>query len=176
MEISLEELLQRKLEIEARVEVLQAKIQFQRDEATVGETMSLCNNISKDPSEILNDIAREATGMLYKTQITSLELLTRQINLTTYARGPKLHRARQALKHSSREGDSNSFPSRTETDNTDDCIYPYGIEYERTLGRCSGYSTDLKVHCPECPDCDIGYGDIVDWLRLNYATWPTSLA
>ncbi|XP_071568752.1 uncharacterized protein [Temnothorax nylanderi] len=58
---------------------------------------------------------------------------------------------------------------------TDDCVYPHGIEHELALNRCPGCATDLSLYCPECPDCNIRYGDIVDWLRLNYATWPTAL-
>ncbi|XP_071575279.1 uncharacterized protein [Temnothorax nylanderi] len=58
---------------------------------------------------------------------------------------------------------------------TDDCIYPHGIEHELALHRCPGCTTDLSLYCPECPDCNVRYGDIVDWLRLNYATWPTAL-
>lgn len=58
---------------------------------------------------------------------------------------------------------------------TEDCIYPHGIEHEYALGRCPGCSTDLSLYCPECPDCNVRYGDITDWLRLNYATWPTAL-
>ncbi|KAK0158027.1 hypothetical protein PV327_011262, partial [Microctonus hyperodae] len=55
---------------------------------------------------------------------------------------------------------------------TDDCIYPHGIEHERILGRCAGCSRDSSLYCPECPDCNIRYEGLVDWLRLNYATWP----
>ncbi|XP_071580564.1 uncharacterized protein [Temnothorax nylanderi] len=58
---------------------------------------------------------------------------------------------------------------------TNDCIYPHGIEHELALNRCPGCATDLSLYCPECPDCNVRYGDIVDWLRLNYATWPTAL-
>ncbi|XP_043276050.1 uncharacterized protein [Venturia canescens] len=54
-----------------------------------------------------------------------------------------------------------------------DCIYPHGIEHEMALGRCLGCSRDLSLYCPECPDCNIRYAGLVDWLRLNYATWPT---
>ncbi|KAK0169216.1 hypothetical protein PV328_012332, partial [Microctonus aethiopoides] len=55
---------------------------------------------------------------------------------------------------------------------TDDCIYPHGIEHERILGRCAGCSRDVSLYCPECPDCNVRYEGLVDWLRLNYATWP----
>ena len=58
---------------------------------------------------------------------------------------------------------------------TTDCIYPHGIEHEYALGRCAGCSRDLSLYCPECPDCNIRYADIIDWLRLNYATFPTAL-
>lgn len=54
-----------------------------------------------------------------------------------------------------------------------DCIYPHGIEHEMALGRCPGCARDLSLYCPECPDCNIRYAGLVDWLRLNYATWPT---
>lgn len=56
---------------------------------------------------------------------------------------------------------------------TKDCVYPHGIEHEAALGLCVGCGTDLSLYCPECPDCNIRYKDIVDWLRLNYATWPS---
>ncbi|KAK2578374.1 hypothetical protein KPH14_000837 [Odynerus spinipes] len=55
----------------------------------------------------------------------------------------------------------------------EDCIYPHGVEHERMLGRCPGCSRDLSLYCPECPDCNIRYADLTDWLRLNYATWPS---
>ncbi|KAK0168194.1 hypothetical protein PV327_002019 [Microctonus hyperodae] len=58
---------------------------------------------------------------------------------------------------------------------TDDCIYPHGIEHERILGRCAGCSRDSSLYCPECPecpDCNLRFEGLVDWLRLNYATWP----
>lgn len=58
---------------------------------------------------------------------------------------------------------------------SEDCIYPHGIEHEYALQRCVGCGRDTDLYCPECPDCNIRYGDIVDWLRLNYATWPSSL-
>ncbi|XP_051154488.1 uncharacterized protein LOC127277428 isoform X2 [Leptopilina boulardi] len=56
---------------------------------------------------------------------------------------------------------------------TKDCIYPHGIEHERVLGRCIGCSGDEFLYSPECPDCNIRHAGIVDWLRLNYATWPS---
>ncbi|KAK0072508.1 hypothetical protein PV326_014396 [Microctonus aethiopoides] len=56
---------------------------------------------------------------------------------------------------------------------TKDCVYPHGVEHEAALGLCVGCGRDLSLYCPECPDCNIRYKDIVDWLRLNYATWPT---
>ena len=56
-----------------------------------------------------------------------------------------------------------------------DCIYPHGIEHEQALGRCPGCSRDLSLYWPECPDCNVRYRGLVEWLRLNYATWPTWL-
>ncbi|KAK0169319.1 hypothetical protein PV328_012207 [Microctonus aethiopoides] len=56
---------------------------------------------------------------------------------------------------------------------TKDCIYPHGIEHETALGLCAGCGQDLSLYCPECPDCNVRYKDIVDWLRLNYATMPS---
>ncbi|KAK0072006.1 hypothetical protein PV325_012036, partial [Microctonus aethiopoides] len=56
---------------------------------------------------------------------------------------------------------------------TKDCIYPHGVEHEAALSLCVGCGGDLSLYCPECPDYNIRYKDIVDWLRLNYATWPT---
>lgn len=56
---------------------------------------------------------------------------------------------------------------------TDDCIYPHGVEHELALNRCVGCGNDLSLYCPECPDCNIRYKGIVDWLRLNYTTLPT---
>lgn len=56
---------------------------------------------------------------------------------------------------------------------TKNCIYPHGVEHEEVLGLCVGCGQDLSLYCPECPDCNIRYKDIVDWLRLNYATWPS---
>lgn len=57
--------------------------------------------------------------------------------------------------------------------NEEDCIYPHGVEREIALGRCAGCGRDLSLYCPECPDCNIRYEGLVDWLRLNYTTWPT---
>ena len=45
---------------------------------------------------------------------------------------------------------------------TNDCIYPHGIEHEQALGRCPGCSRDLSLYCPECPDCNIRYRWLVD--------------
>ncbi|KAK0159869.1 hypothetical protein PV327_010935 [Microctonus hyperodae] len=56
---------------------------------------------------------------------------------------------------------------------TQDCVYPHGIEHEAALGVCAGCGRDLSLYCPECPDCNERYEGIVDWLRMNYATWPT---
>lgn len=56
---------------------------------------------------------------------------------------------------------------------TKDCVYPHGIEHELALNKCVGCSNDLSIYCPECPDCNVRYAGLVDWLRLNYATWPT---
>lgn len=56
---------------------------------------------------------------------------------------------------------------------TKDCIYPHGIEHELTLNKCVGCSNDLSIYCPECPDCNVRYAGLVDWLRLSYVTLPT---
>ncbi|KAK0174975.1 hypothetical protein PV327_008761 [Microctonus hyperodae] len=56
---------------------------------------------------------------------------------------------------------------------TKDCIYPHGVEHEAALGLCIGCGRNLSLYCPECPDCNIRFEGIVDWLRLNYATWPS---
>ncbi|XP_051159159.1 uncharacterized protein LOC127286449 [Leptopilina boulardi] len=55
---------------------------------------------------------------------------------------------------------------------TIDCIYPHGVEHELALNKCVGCSNDLCIYCPECPDCNIRYAGLVDWLRLNYVTLP----
>ncbi|KAK0174294.1 hypothetical protein PV327_010997 [Microctonus hyperodae] len=56
---------------------------------------------------------------------------------------------------------------------TEDSIYPHGIEHEAALGLCEGCGGEKSLYCPECPDCNVRYKDIVGWLRLNYVTWPT---
>lgn len=53
-----------------------------------------------------------------------------------------------------------------------DCIYPHGIEHEMALNRCFGCSGDLQLYNPECPDCNIRFPGLSDYLRLNYASWP----
>lgn len=56
-----------------------------------------------------------------------------------------------------------------------DCIFPHGIEHEIALGRCPGCSREEYLYCPECPDCNIRHAGLIDYLRLNYATWPSFL-
>uniref|UniRef100_A0A6V7HK86 Uncharacterized protein n=1 Tax=Bracon brevicornis TaxID=1563983 RepID=A0A6V7HK86_9HYME len=43
------------------------------------------------------------------------------------------------------------------------------------LNRCSGCGRSAHLYFPECGDCNIRFAGLTDWLRLNYATWPTNL-
>lgn len=56
-----------------------------------------------------------------------------------------------------------------------DCPYPHGIEHELALDRCTGCSCHQSLYVAECPDCNIRWEGLVDWLRLNYATMATWL-
>lgn len=58
---------------------------------------------------------------------------------------------------------------------TTDCIYPHGIEHKQALGRCPGCSRDINRYFTEFLDCNVRHKGLVDWLSLNYATWPTWL-
>ncbi|XP_063982113.1 uncharacterized protein LOC135165093 [Diachasmimorpha longicaudata] len=57
----------------------------------------------------------------------------------------------------------------------EDCPYPHGVEHEYALGRCWGCSKEQSLYDPNCPDCNIRWEGMVDWMRLNYATWPAWL-